>query len=343
MSSSVDEAIKGKMTEGHWPPRDVGRLNLSRWWISSLVISGCTASHLYSDSMRVYPHLQDSGGFFVAVLQRIQKADAPANQLCVAAPVLQRFILTYSFRERKREADEPAEVPESKRVKIDDDSLPEGEGTTVPQDASTPPKSSGTSRSRKKNWDGGNSMFKENPYTFLRPDDPILQICMWVTFSRHTLLWYKILSSDRLHITGAFPSSNILVRNPEGDAVRSLYLANDIVKAVIQNNNYEKIRLTTAGTKVFSKQEAGKGLDVQFRVLGEGLPVILPYLDPSSIITADIATLRVLVESYYPLCSNFAEPFRGVIQGLGVCHFWTFYDHNSSNLQHLEIIFLNFQ
>jgi len=90
---------------------------------------------------------------------------------------------------------------------------------------------------------------------------------------------------------------------------------------VIQNNNYEKIRLTTAGTKVFSKQEAGKGLDVQFRVLGEGLPVILPYLDPSSIITADIATLRVLVESYYPLCSNFAEPFRGVIQGLGVCHF----------------------
>jgi multisite-specific tRNA:(cytosine-C5)-methyltransferase len=163
-------------------------------------------------------------------------------------------------------------------------------------------------------------MFKENPYTFLRPDDPILQICMWATFSRDTSLWYKILSSNRLHITGAFPTSNILVRNPEGDAVRSLYLANDIVKAVIQNNDYEKIRLTTAGTKVFAKQEAGKGLDIQFRVLGEGLPVILPYIDPSSIITADIATLRILVESYYPLCSNFAEPFRGFIQELGVCY-----------------------
>jgi len=31
MSSSVDEAVKGKMTEGHWPPRGVERLNLSRW------------------------------------------------------------------------------------------------------------------------------------------------------------------------------------------------------------------------------------------------------------------------------------------------------------------------
>jgi multisite-specific tRNA:(cytosine-C5)-methyltransferase len=86
--------------------------------------------------------------------------------------------LTYSFRERKREADEPAEVPESKRVKIDDDFLLEDEGTTVPQDANAHPKSSGTSRSRKKTLDGSNSMFKENPYTFLRPDDPILQICM---------------------------------------------------------------------------------------------------------------------------------------------------------------------
>jgi len=144
--------------------------------------------------------------------------------------------------------------------------------------------------------------------------------------------WYKILFSNRLHITGTFPSSNVLVRNPEGAAVRSLYLVNDIVKAVIQNNNYEKIRLTAAGTKVFAKQEAGKGSDTQFRILGEGLPVILPYINPPSIITANIATLRVLVESHYPLCSKFDEPFRGVIEGRGVCYFKLFTICNSRNL-----------
>jgi hypothetical protein len=96
--------------------------------------------------------------------------------------------------------------------------------------------------------------------------------------------------------------------------VRSLYLANEIVKTVIQHNDYNRIRLTAAGTKIFAKQEAGKGIDAQFRVLGEGLPVVLPYTDPTTIITADVATLKTLVQSYYPLCVTFSEPFRGVVE-----------------------------
>lgn len=114
-----------------------------------------------------------------------------------------------------------------------------------------------------------------------------------------------------------FPSSNILVRNPEGEPTRSLYLANDLVKNVIQHNDYARIRLTFAGTKILSKQEGGKGTDAQFRVLGEGLPVILPYVDPDSIITGDLASLKTLIESYYPLCSSFEDPFRSAIEGKG--------------------------
>jgi len=86
------------------------------------------------------------------------------------------------------------------------------------------------------------------------------------------------------------------------------------VKSVIEHNDYNRIRLTAAGTKVFGKQDAGKGADAQFRVLGEGLPVILPYVDSKSIITGDMATLRILLELYYPLCSKFDEPFRSTIE-----------------------------
>ncbi len=60
----------------------------------------------------------------------------------------------------------------------------------------------------------------------------------------------------RLHISN-FPSLNVLVRNPAGTAARSLYLANDLVKAVITHNSFERLRLTAAGTKVFAKQEGG--------------------------------------------------------------------------------------
>lgn len=96
--------------------------------------------------------------------------------------------------------------------------------------------------------------------------------------------------------------------------MRSLYLANDLVKAVVENNDFSRIRLTAAGTKVFSKQEGGKASEAQFRVLGEGLPVVLPYVDPSTIITADLSTLKTLVQSYYPLCSSFDEPFKSTAE-----------------------------
>jgi multisite-specific tRNA:(cytosine-C5)-methyltransferase len=119
---------------------------------------------------------------------------------------------------------------------------------------------------------------------------------------------------DQLNLTASFPSSNILVRNPEGDAVRSFYLTNDLVKSVVLNNDYTRMRLMTSGTKVITKQEAGRGLEAQFRVLGEGLPVVLPYIDPSVILDAEFATLKTLLMTYYPLCASFADPFRSVIE-----------------------------
>jgi multisite-specific tRNA:(cytosine-C5)-methyltransferase len=96
-----------------------------------------------------------------------------------------------------------------------------------------------------------------------------------------------------------------------------MYLTNDIVKDIIQSNDYTRIRLTMAGVKVFTRQEAGKGGESQFRIFGEALPVGLPYIEPSSIIDTDISTLKTLLEGYFPLCSSFEEPFKSLIEGRG--------------------------
>ena len=125
--------------------------------------------------------------------------------------------------------------------------------------------------------------------------------------------------SQQLHLTPDFPTSNVLVRNPQGagEAVRSLYLVNDRVKSVLAHNDYTRMRLMTAGTKVITKQDAGRGMDAQFRILGEGLPVVLPYLDPERIMTADVGVLKVVLQTYYPLCTSFGEPFRSAIEARG--------------------------
>ena len=113
----------------------------------------------------------------------------------------------------------------------------------------------------------------------------------------------------------------MLIRNPTGDTVRSIYMTNDIVRQIVEHNDYTRMRLVTCGTKVMGKQEGAaskkEGAEMQFRILSEGLPVMLPYIEPESILSADLATLKVMMESYYPVCSQFQEPFRSAIEPKG--------------------------
>jgi multisite-specific tRNA:(cytosine-C5)-methyltransferase len=139
----------------------------------------------------------------------------------------------------------------------------------------------------------------------------------WLIFLFETLETDSACCRKQLNLDTHFPASNVLVRNPEGDAVRSLYLTNDVIKAIVQNNDYARLRIINSGTKVFTKQEGGRGIDASFRVLGEGLPVVLPYIDPTTILDGDIEILKTLISVYYPLCGTFPEPFKSVIEARG--------------------------
>lgn len=83
------------------------------------------------------------------------------------------------------------------------------------------------------------------------------------------------------------------------------------------------LRLMTCGTKVFNKQEGAaakrEGAEAQFRVLSEGLPAVMPYVDPKSIVPGDISTLKILMETYYPLVAGFGDSFRSIIEAKRMC------------------------
>ena len=125
---------------------------------------------------------------------------------------------------------------------------------------------------------------------------------------------------------------NVFVRNPditEANAsdipLRSLYICNDILKRVILANDYTKIRMVSAGTKVFTRQDAGLSVEEgdtsmirqQFRVLDDALPIALPFIPPSTIYPARLCDLKLLLQSYYPLMSSFQEPFRSLLGSKG--------------------------
>ncbi|KAH8097118.1 cytosine-5--methyltransferase [Cristinia sonorae] len=293
-----------KMSPTHWPPAHTEA--------SELHIERC---------LRIYPHLQDTGGFFIAVLE---KDPGPVTVV----------LGTKESIEGKRPAEtvEDLETTEGKKPRLSDGTVGPSEEDAIQVDdaevdigadagddvdiaeilqdsskvSSTDPTImvEGSAEKGKKVTKGADIHFKENPYTFISPNDPIIQSCI-----------------SKLNLKPEFPAHNVLVRNPEGDAVRSLYMTNDIVKNIVQSNDYTKIRLMTCGTKVLAKQEGSvtkrEGGEAQFRLLGEGLPVMLPYIEPGCIIDADLPVLRILMEGYYPVISGFSEPFRSVIEARG--------------------------
>ncbi|RXW16069.1 hypothetical protein EST38_g9789 [Candolleomyces aberdarensis] len=301
MTSSLDDPTKARFSKTQWAPENIEELHIER-------------------CMRIYPHLQDTGGFFVAVLERKKKSAKSKPQ-------------------RKREHAETDELPDSKRPRIEesDDTIDEEPSiepasTVEEEEVSSEPisaidetgpeppvsaieeeapeddlgspseamdtgdaEASAPAVASSSKGEKGDGTFKENPYIYLPQDHPLLQACL-----------------ARLKMIPSFPSHNVLVRNVESvhTPIRSFYLSNTLVKAVITHNDYQKFRLTAAGTKVFTKQEAGKGLDAQYRVLGEGLPVVLPFVEPGAILTGSLSALRTFLESYYPLVATFEEKFR---------------------------------
>ena len=105
----------------------------------------------------------------------------------------------------------------------------------------------------------------------------------------------------------------------------------------MESTDYTKIRLVSAGVKIFGRSELGMGKQgaankenprIQFRVLSEGLLALLPYLNQEDLITGDPKTLKMLLENYYPLCSSFEEPFKSVLekQSKCICYFLRYFD-----------------
>jgi multisite-specific tRNA:(cytosine-C5)-methyltransferase len=132
------------------------------------------------------------------------------------------------------------------------------------------------------------------------------------------------------------------VRNPAGEPTRSLYLTNDLVRAVLSANDYKRIRIMTAGTKIFTKQEGGFGRGgggdgdgedgdekiPRFRLLSEGIPVVLPYIKPETILDTNIPALHRLLETLYPLLSAFDEAFQRDVGSRRACAPFSLFVHD---------------
>lgn len=335
--------------------------------------------------MRIYPHLQDSGGFFVAVIEREHSQKSQWQQpSAIDSALLHEVRVTASGGQTEAEDGETriavnTEVPvagegepPSKRQKLDsppavDEGLKEENNARLDsyfkdreeEEASVrevvAASSEGIIGVRGEIGETG-GQFKEDPYTFVDPQNELLSACLWVIYRYHSSKTYKrltfVYNSDKLSLASSFPRSNLFVRNPDGSPVRGVYLVNDAVKAVMDATDYRRMRLVSAGVKLFGRSELGtsskyvsnsaaapdssepnmqmvdgaedpgegskkKTKKMEFRVLNEGLLALLPYLDVSKLTVGNPGALRVFLESYYPLCAAFDVEMKDFFNDLG--------------------------
>lgn len=226
--------------------------------------------------MRILPHHQNTGGFFVAVLMK--KGPMPWNR---RQPKLRNKGATPCS-----EAAQPEEPP----AEEGDGETPSEEPPCISDASENPPEPEakkdgvcGPPPSKKMKLFG----FKEDPFVFLTEDDPVFP----------PIQTFYDLSSD-------FPKLNVLTRTHEGKK-RHLYMVSKELRNVLLNNS-ERMKVINTGVKVWSRNNDGEQFGCAFRLAQEGIYTLNPYIR-ARVINISVEDVKVLLTEENPFLSRLEE------------------------------------
>ncbi|KAG0145288.1 hypothetical protein CROQUDRAFT_658860 [Cronartium quercuum f. sp. fusiforme G11] len=255
--------------------------------------------------LRIYPHLQNTGGFFVAVLIKAENASMEDN------PIDNPRLAV------KRSADKlvdqvPSENSESKKPKIEGDidvpTIEEGKVATESVQTSVNQASEAEKVKAKPSGQKFNSRgFQEEPYTYIKPGNEEVKKCL-----------------EFFGFNSSFPADNLLVRNASGTPTRSIYLTTSAVRRVIESNSHDRLRLICCGVKLFGKDNSnsvaaeGAAYECKWRVVSDGVEFCRPFMGTNRIFQCSLSSLRQLISNgeQYPLFGDLEEPFRKVVESI---------------------------
>ncbi|GAA5923591.1 hypothetical protein JCM1841_001293 [Sporobolomyces salmonicolor] len=264
-------------------PNNQDKKGLRKTWLASLwpPAEEVAKSQGLEHSLRLYPHLQDTGAFFVCVLvkkggeekgaEKKEKKEDVAKRERASSPIEGQ---PEAKKARAEEEEKKAKVPEAAaeaapaaedKVAEDPKMAEEGEGQEKEQTM------------------GAGRPFNEEPYIYLTGlADEQVQIC-----------------KDFFDIAPSFPFDSLLVRNTAGAALRSIYLTSALTKSILLSNAYTRMRLISCGVKLFTRQDSSKDgtYACKWRINSEGLEVIRPYLGEKRIVKVGQEALRQLMEN----------------------------------------------
>ncbi|XP_068431583.1 RNA cytosine C(5)-methyltransferase NSUN2 [Clinocottus analis] len=238
--------------------------------------------------MRILPHHQNTGGFFVAVL--VKKASMPWNR---RYPKLKKDVSSGSAAQTDGS---PADAPRLLESAVDEEEEVGEEGPELEVEEEAPKGASSAQESAAKQ-DGvcgppaSKKMklmgYKEDPFVFLTEEDPVF----------NTIQSFYNLAPN-------FPKLNVLTRTHDGKK-RHLYMVSKELRNVLINNS-ERMKVINTGVKVWSRNSDGEEFGCPFRLAQEGIYTLQPYIR-SRIIQVSVEDIKVLLTQENPYLSKLEE------------------------------------
>jgi len=295
--------------------------------------------------MRVYSHLQDTGGFFITVLHK--KAEFKAKPEAAA----KQPVHTNGVKRPREEG--AAEDQESKRpktqggdVKGEPEVVAAGTGSAVPSNEQETIQVEETKADAPAKEATAEASVEEGQTEEVKPEAPAVDEAMPdadATPSTSTAQTpaastpttqpvpkrrpdgpfeepFKYLSPDNevikdvtsfYGISPRFPTDRYMVRNAMGEPAKAIYYTSALVRDLLVLNEGRGAKFIHGGVKMFVKQDAPSAEVCRWRIQSEGMPILHGYVGSDRVVTlTDKETLRKLLVEMFPKISG--DLWRGL-------------------------------
>ncbi|KAJ5901799.1 Methyltransferase (Ncl1) [Penicillium taxi] len=290
--------------------------------------TGETADLPLEHCMRVYPHHQDTGGFFITVLEKTAEIRAkPENTNVIPKST---FAALSAELDTRKDNDAKLEtldeiVPVSKEL---EEELSKNESVAqatneLPYSAALDETVAATKRDadefedaapakRTKLEDGSEVLIADRPVR-----EPATSQDPEKTFSEKRMKRkapqeepYKYLDPKHeelepiyefYQLSERFPRDRFMVRNPVGNPTKTVYYTSALARDILTQNEGSGMKFVHCGVKMFVKQDAQRENVCRWRIQTDGLKIIEPWLGPDRSITlTQRETLRRLLVEMFP-------------------------------------------
>lgn len=254
--------------------------------------------------MRVYPHMQDTGGFFITVLEK--KSDFKAKNEKEIAAAAEKTDETSQDAVKAETApvetntESPAAAAEVKTeeapadVKMEDGSSTEDQTTNGAKRPLEEADAEEQPAKKIKAEDGAAPPPKdakprrngpvEEPFKFLDPSHPVIQNI-----------------KDFYRLSPRFPDDRYMVRNEMGEPAKAIYYVTSLMRDILTENEGRGIKFIHGGVRMYMKQDAPNAEVCRWRIQSEGMPILQGYVgEPRVVHLRNKETLRRLLIEMFP-------------------------------------------